>query len=196
MITLPSSPGPSAVTPALVDPGLNLRGALGGGTVRVTRPGARFRIGVTYPPLAPANARVIVSRLIRAKFVGLRIPFPLLGESQAAPGNPVVNGAGQAGTAIALRGFAADYPVREGAWLSIVGNGQHYLHNVTNAVTASGAGEATVNIAPALRFPFPDGAVVHFAQPMIEGFVEGETADWAVGVNRLVQVAFTIEEFA
>lgn len=196
MITLPSSPAPNGVTPALIDPGVNLRAALGGATVRVTRPGARFRVGVTFPLMAPDIARVFVSRLIRAKFVGLRIPFPLLGESQSTAGSPVVDGSDQAGTAIALRNVNPGHVFREGSWLSIVGDGQHYLHNVTNAVTANGSGQATVSIAPALRYPFPDGATVAVTQPMIEGFIEGETADWTVSVNRLVQLAFTLEEFA
>ena len=196
MITLPSSPAPNAATPALMDPGVNLRAALGGATVRVTRPGARFRVGVTFPLMAPDVARVFVSRLIRAKFVGLRMPFPLLGETQGTPGSPVVDGAGQAGTSIKLRSINPGHVFKEGSWLSIVGDGQHYLHNVTNAVTTDNAGQATVSIAPPLRYPFPDGAAVHVAQPMIEGFVEGDTADWSVRVDRLVQLGFTLEEYA
>jgi hypothetical protein len=196
MITLPDVPAPNGAEPSLIDFGVNLRAALGGTTVRVNRPGARFRLAVSYPLMTPDVARVFVSRLIRAKFEGLRLPYPLLSETQGSPGSPVVNGAGQAGTAIALRNITANHPFREGSWLSIVGGGRHYLHNVTNAVTANGSGFAMVNIAPALRFPFPDGAAVHVAQPMIEGFVDGETADWTIRVDHLVQLAFTIEEFA
>lgn len=196
MITLPDLPAPNGVEPSLIDYGVNLRAALGGGTVRVNRPGNRFRLNVTFPLMTPEVARVFVSRLIRAKQEGLRLPYPLLSETQGSPGSPVVNGAGQSGTAIALRGLTAGYAFAEGSWLSIVGGGQHYLHNVTNAVTANGSGLATVSIAPALRFPFPDGAVVHIAQPMVDGFVDGESADWTIRVDHLVQLGFTIEEFA
>lgn len=195
MITLPDIPAPNGVEASLIDFGVNLRAALGGATVRVNRPGARFRLAVSFPLMTPDVARVFVSRLLRAKFVGLRLPFPLLTETQGSPGNPVVNGSGQAGTSIALRAISPGHVFREGSWLSIVGDGQHYLHNVTNAVTTDNAGQATVSIVPPLRYPFPDGAAVHVAQPMVDGFVDGDTADWSIRVDRLVQLGFTLEEF-
>lgn len=195
MITLPAAPAPNDAQPSMIDFGANLRGALGARTVRVDRPGNRFRAAISYPLMKPAEARVFVSRLLRAKSTFVRMPWPLLGISQGAPGSPVVNGAGQAGTAIALRGLAPGFQFQEGFWISILGGGQHYLHNVTNAVAANGSGLATVSIVPALRFPFPDGAVAHVAQPMIDGFVSGESTDWAIRVDRMVQVAFTLEEF-
>lgn len=195
MITLPAVPAPNDAQPSMIDFGANLRGALGARTVRVDRPGNRFRAAISYPLMTPEEARVFVSRLLRAKASFVRMPWPLLGVDQGMPGSPVVNGAGQAGTAIALRGLTSAYQFQEGFWLSIFGGGQHYLHNVTNAVTASGGGLATVNIVPALRFPFPDGAVVNVAQPMIDGFVDGESTDWAIRVDRMVQLGFTLEEF-
>jgi hypothetical protein len=194
MITLPASPAPNDAQASMIDFGVNLRGALGARTVRVDRPGNRFRAAISYPLMTPAQAAIFVSRLLRAKSTFVRMPWPLLGMDQGSPGSPVVNGAGQAGTAIALRGLTASYPIAEGFWLSIEGGGNHYLHNVTNAVVASGSGLATVNIVPALRFPFPDGAVVHLAQPMIDGFVDGESSDWAIRVDRMVQLGFTLEE--
>lgn len=195
MITLPSVPAPNDAQPSMIDFGANLRGALGARTVRVDRPGNRFRAAISYPLMTPEEARVFVSRLLRAKASFVRMPWPLLGIDQGAPGSPVVNGAGQTGTAIALRGLSPGFTFQEGFWLSILGGGQHYLHNVTNAVTATAGGLATVNIVPALRFPFPDGAVVNVAQPMIDGFVDGESTDWAIRVDRMVQLAFTLEEF-
>lgn len=196
MITLPSSPAPNDAQPAMIDFGANLRGALGARTVRVDRPGNRFRAAISFPLMKPAEAAIFVSRLLRAKSSFIRLPWPLLGISQGSPGSPVVNGAGQAGTAIALRGLTPSYQFREGYWISIIGGGNHFLHNVTNAVTANGSGQATVSIVPPLRFPFPDGAVVNVAQPMIDGFPEGESTDWAIRVDRMVQVGFLIEEFA
>lgn len=195
MITLPTTPAPNDAQTSMIDYGANLRGALGARTVRVDRPGNRFRAAISYPLMKPAEARVFVSRLMRAKSTFVRMPWPLLGISQGAPGSPVVNGAGQAGTAIALRGLTPNYPFLEGYWISLFGGGQHYLHNVTNAVNATAGGLATVNIVPALRFPFPDGAVVNVAQPMIDGFVDGESTDWAIRVDRMVQVGFALEEF-
>lgn len=194
MITLPTDPAPNDAQASMIDFGANLRGALGAATVRVDRPGNRFRAAISYPLMTPSEARVFVSRLLRAKASFVRMPWPLLGISQGSPGSPVVNGAGQAGMSIALRNLTPAYQFQEGFWLSLLGGGRHYLHNVTSAVTANGSGLATVSIVPALRFPFPDGAAVSVAQPMIDGFVDGQGTEWAVRVDRMVQLGFTLEE--
>ncbi|MGL5447903.1 MAG: hypothetical protein ACRDBL_11395 [Rhabdaerophilum sp.] len=195
MIELPDWPGPNGAEAALLDFGINLRAALGGATVRVNRPGARYRVALSYPLMTAAEARPFVSRLIRAKSAGLRVPFPLL-ESQGNPGAPVVDGAGQAGTTLNLRGATVGHVFKEGSWLSVVGGGRHYLQNVAASTMVGADGRAALPIAPMLRFPFPDGAAIHAAEPMIDGFVDGDTTDWTLRVDHLVQLGFAIEEYA
>lgn len=198
MIELPALPAPNGVAPALLDFSLTIRPATGGPVQKVARPGSRYRIEVTFPPMQPDVARVFVSRLLEAKRTGgLVIEYPLLGVSQGSPGSPVVNGAGQAGTSLAVRGLTVGYPFQEGYWISIISAaGQHYLHNVRVPVTANGSGLATLTIEPPLRFPFADGATILVAQPKIEGFIEGGEWSWSIDVARHTGISFVLEEAA
>ena len=197
MITLPAYPAPNGATAALVDRGGTLRGA---SALRVDRLGSHYRIGVTYPALDEEDkARVFVSRLIRAKRQGLRMPYPLLGVNQGMCGNAVVvDGAGQAGASLAVRGLIPHAAIREGYWLSIEdATGQHYLHNVGEQVIAGADGKAVIDVSDTmLRRPFPDGARVHFTQPMIEGLIEGNEAAWQLAVDHRTSIEFVIEEAA
>lgn len=195
MIELPTSPAPNGVAPKLIDYGFTMRSPTGGSSLRLDRAGSRFAAEISFPPMKADTARVFVSRLLEAKSEGLRIEFPLLGVSQGNPGSPVVDGAGQAGKTLNVRGLTPGYVVKEGYWLSIVdANGQHYLHNARAVVTADGSGDAALSITPALRVPFADGAVIHLAKPMMEGLVDGDGFNWQIPVNRLIALAVTIEE--
>lgn len=197
MIELPETPAPNGVTTALLDYGGVLRPALGGAALRLDRAGSRFRAEVSYPPMKAATARVFVSRLLDAKSEGLRIEFPLLGINQGIPGAPVVDGAGQSGKTLAVRGLTAGYAFKEGYWLSIEdAAGQHYLHNCRSNAVADGSGDAEISITPALRVPFADGDSIHLAKPMIEGLVDGEEWSWQIPVERLIALVVPIEEAA
>lgn len=59
---------------------------------------------MTFPPFVDAaQGRIIVSRLIRAKRMGLRVEFPLV-DAQPSE-DAAVDGAGQAGTSLKIRGL-------------------------------------------------------------------------------------------
>ncbi|MGX7926456.1 hypothetical protein ACWPMX_07770 [Tsuneonella sp. HG094] len=196
MIELPDNPAPNAVDPELIDYGMFLRSPTGGSTLRVDRAGSRYKVTVGFPPMRPEVARVFTARLARAKREGLRIEYPLLGASQGNPGSPVVDGAGQAGTTIALTGLNPGYTVREGYWMTFVGNGgSRYLHQAVGVATADGDGAVSVSIEPPLRAPLPDGAEVLLAKPTIDGALI-DTLGWSLSVDRLVRIggAIVIEE--
>ena len=197
MIELPEWPAPNGMSASLVDFGLTLGGALGGADQRIDRAGSRYKVELTFPPMHADQARVFVSRLQRAKSEGLRVPFPLLDIEQGSPGSPVVDGGGQAGTLLAVRGVRANYRWREGYWLSIEAtDGQHYLHNVAANGVADGNGGGTIAIWPPLREAFPDGATVHLAKPMLEGLPEGDETSWQVPKNKLIALSVPIRETA
>lgn len=196
MIELPASPAPNSVAPHLIDFSILLRPATGGAVTRIDRPGSRFAAEFAFPAMQPDIARVFIARLLKGKSEGLRMPFPLLGVSQGFPGSPVVDGSGQSGTTLVVRGLTANYVAKEGWWLSIEdADGQHYLHSISAGFAADAAGAAEVNIWPALRTPFDDGATIHLARPMIEGLVTND-AQWTLPVTRLIEIGFTIEEAA
>lgn len=195
MIELPDHASPNLATPTLIDFGGVLRPSTGAKLLRVDRAGNRFRVAMTLPVQSAEDARTIIARLIAAKTEGLRVPYPLQGIDQGAPGAPVVDGAGQSGNTINLRGLTPGYLAREGFWLSIVRNGQHYLHVVRDpGATANADGDIVLPISPNLRVPYPDGAAVHLGRPMIEGLVEGDLS-WDLALAGLVDsIQFVIEE--
>ncbi len=197
-ITLPAHPAPNDVNPTILDYGLTMRPATGGPVLKVSRPGSRLRIGVSYPPMEAAIASRFISRLLEAKRTGhLIIRFPLLGINQGYPGVPVVNGAGQGGTTLNLRGLTPNYRVKEGYWLSIVdATGQHYVHNVRSTVEAAADGTISFGIEPPLRRPFADGAVVLLAKPLIEGFIDGGEWSWSTDTAWHTGLSFVLEEAA
>lgn len=196
VIELPDWAVPNGATPALIDFGGVLRPSTGGALLRVDRQGSRYKAGLTFPPFDdPAHGRVIVSRLIRAKRLGLRVEWPLLAPQEIE--DAVVDGAGQAGTSIAIRGLTPRRVVREGFWLSLVrADGQHFLHNAAGQVLADAAGRANLRLSEMLRWPFADGDKVKLVRPMIEGIVDGDEQAWAISVEKFVSIEFTVEEAA
>lgn len=194
MIELPAWAVPNAATPALVDAGGVMRSPINTAALKVNRLGSHYLASLSFPPFEPEQGRVVVSRLIRAMRGGLRVPYPLFVD-QGLPGAPVVDGAGQSGLTLNLRGVTPGYTAREGYWLSIVDPaGQHYLHNVAEDAVAAGDGRMAIALSEMLRAPFQDGGAVHLAEPMIEGIVDGDKRGWSLAVDRTTSIEFTIEE--
>ncbi len=197
MIDLPTDIGPSSASAALIDFGAFLTPPLGGPVQRVDRMGNRFRISVGMPPmLSASDGRRWVSRLIRGKTEGARMPFPLLDFDPGAPGAPLINGAGQTGTSMIMDGFTPNYVLREGQFFSIVTGGRHHLYNVRTETIASNTGTVTLPISPMIRVAHLDNDVCHFGQPMIEGFILGEEFAWSMSIERHIGLGFDIVEAA
>lgn len=190
MIILPGTPGVRHVEPFYVDTGLTQRPPTRATMTRIARPGSHFGAKVTYPPMQADVARVFISRLLRSKDQGLRLPFPLTGVSQGSPGTPEVNGSGAGGTSLPVSGLAGGYAWKEGYWLNVVdADGLHYLHNVAG----SGTGNGTLPVWPPLRGDFPDGCLVVLDVPKIEGIVTSDIT-WPLPHQKIVSIEFTIEE--
>lgn len=193
MIELPALPAPNGMQITLLDFGLVQRGAA---SLRVNRPGSRFRVSFTFPPMLPDTARLFVARLVRGKRDGIKVELPLLVEQPSA-GAPVVDGAGQSGQALALRGLTPSIVIGEGHWLTITtATGSSFLHSVAVAAQADGLGRVSLQIEPPLRAAFADGDAVELEVPFVTGFVDGEAWEFALPLDRLASVQFTMEEFA
>lgn len=198
MIELPEGCHPNGANPALVDFGGVQKGATGGAALRVNRNGNRFRVAMTIPVSMGLPAQRIVSRLVQGMAAGLKVEYPLQGVDQGYPGAPVVDGAGQSGALINLRGLTPHYVAEEGFWLAIHdATGQGYLHQVGAQSFADADGKIALQVQPNLRYPFADGASVELARPTIEGLVEGNEMGWSLALGGLVDnLSFTIEEAA
>lgn len=197
MILLPDDVVPNNASPSLVEFGGIIRPATGAETLNLRRNGSRFRVEMTLAPETGEARRVAVARLLAARNEGLRVPYPLQRVNQSGAGTLVVNGGGQGGNAIALRGGTSGFQIREGWWLSIQrSDGRHYLHNVRSPMTIAEGGTVLLPISPNLRYPFADGATVNLTEPMIEGLVDGAIS-WNLQVGGIIDgIGFSIEEVA
>lgn len=196
MIDLPLSPAPAEADAALVDFGLLLTSPLGGPVQRVDRMGNRWRLSVAMPPMKnEALGRQWIAALVQAKTEGARMRFPLQGFDPGSPGDIVVDGAGQTGTTLNVRGVTPNYIFRVGQFLSVVTGGRHHLIMVRAETIANADGEAALPVAPMLRVPHLDGDAVH-ARPMIEGNMGDEEWSWSMRRARIVGLSFAITEAA
>lgn len=195
MIDLPDWPLPNGADLSLLDFGSMLTPALGGPVQRVNRMGSRFRGTFTLPPLTSDKVgRVWVRRLVQGKFEGVRMPLPLLDFKPGSPGIVKVNGSGQSGTTLNVKGATPSYAFREGQPFSIETGGKHHLYMVAEETIAGSTGLASVPVTPMLRRPHLDNDLCHFAQPMFEGFIGGDEIGWNLSVERLISLQFDITE--
>lgn len=198
MIEFPDAPRPSAVSIVALDFGFIQRPGSGAASLRVDRPGSRFRVELTYPPMEPETARRFVARIQRARREGLRVRLPLLGVGQGSPGAPVVDGADPTGTSLPVRGLTPYYAVKEGFWLHAEdADGVRYLHTVQANGIADASGDLELDIEPAIRAPLADGSTIELAAPTVEGLLVEDVA-WSLSVDRLVRFggSIVIEEAA
>jgi hypothetical protein len=194
-IELPSAPGIRSARPRLIDFGGEQEGALGGPSKRIDRAGNRYGIEITLPPLPEEpDGRIYLSRLRRAKKEGARYAFPQPGFDVGAPGAAVVDGAGQTGTSLALRGMTPRYPIKEGRFFNIIQDGRYYLYAAAAQAIVAADGTVTVTLEDMLRRITVDGATCVFGRPMIEGSI-GEVS-WDVMLDPFIGVAFSITEKA
>lgn len=194
-IALPTSPQPNAAVPSYLDWGGVLTPVFGGADQKLNRLGDRFALDVTMPEMRSADLGMgWVAKLILGQRQGVILPWPQPGFLPGTPGSPVVNGAGQAGSTLLLRGFAPRYAVRLGQFFSIVHGGRRYLHMAAADAAADADGNLSLAIAPMLRVSPANGAICEFAVPMIEGLLEGNTRDWNLTVAQTTGLSFRIKE--
>lgn len=177
-ILLPARPALKVDKPSMLDFGGSLTASNGGATQRLMRIGTRHALNFTPPPIAAEPlGRIWSAKLRLAKLYGAMLPFGQDGFNAGAPGNPVVDGAGQSGSTLVLRGFTPGYAVRIGQAFNLIRGDRRYLHFVADQQIATG-GAATIDIFPMLRIIPGDGAACDFARPMIQGSLSGNEVAW------------------
>jgi hypothetical protein len=191
VLTLPTVPAPRSMGIELVTAKNTLTPAFGGSDQELLRKGTRYALSFEVGPMAYVTSMDWDDLMAEGDTVLMRVYQP--GLVIGAPGTPLVNGAGQAGTSLVIDGLTAGYVIRKGQFLSIVTAGQRYLYRARASATANGSGQATVQFRNMLRRPPADNDVVEIAQPMIEGFVK-DMSMGAVGPDGLVTISFTVRE--
>jgi hypothetical protein len=197
VIPLAASPAPGAFSPYLVDAGGTQRGALGADLQRINRMGTRFGATVPMPPCdAAAEGRVLVSRLVRGTQEGLRLALPLLGFEPGSTGLIVVDGAGQAGSTLAIKDATPGYAFKEGQWFNHFDGERYKLYQLAGDMEADGSGQAELPIFPMLRAEPGDEDLLVFGAPVIEGLVVDERPSWEASLAHHIALTFTLEEVA
>lgn len=195
MIDLPEWPAPRSVSSRVLDFGGFLEPSSGAQVQRINRPGSRYAVAVTMPPLDnKKNGRIWVNRLVKGQQEGARMEYPLLDFYPGVAGGFVVDGAGQAGKSLVLRGGTPNYAFHEGQPFSLEIGGQHYFDFIASAAIANAAGEATITLTQMLRAEPADGDALHISKPMIEGFIMGDQLSWDIALERMVGLSFEIHE--
>lgn len=195
MIILPSFPGAQRADPYELDFGGILTPDTGAETQRINRKGNRWGASFVLPPLDSADlGRIWVNRLVRGKKQGARIAWPLGDFNPGVPGAFTVDGAGQAGTSLVLKGGAPGYQFKEGQPFNVVIGGRYYFDFIAADVVANGSGAATIQLTEMLRAEPANGDAIVLAQPMIEGWVIGDRVAWELAVDRNVGLGFEIQE--
>lgn len=190
VLVLPTDPAPANMGIAMITAKNVLAPAFGDGEQELLRKGSRYALTFQMPPMRYVTSMDWDDLMAEGDTVVMTVHQP--GFDTGAPGTPRVNGAGQAGSALVIDGLTNGYVIRKGQFLSVITQGRRFLYRAKANVTVSG-GTATVPLRTMLRFPPADNDVVEIAQPMIEGFVR-DLGEWAVGVDRLVGLQFTVRE--
>lgn len=190
VLTLPTDPAPAKMAIAMVTAKNTLTPAIGGAEQELLRKGTRYALTFSMPVMTYVQSMDWDDLMAEGDTVLMQVHQP--GLVIPNPGTPLVKGAGQAGTSLVIDGLPNGYVIRKGQFLSVVSAGQRFLYRAKASAT-SVAGTATIPLRTMLRRPPNDNDVVEIAQPMIEGFVR-DLGEWAVGVERLVGLQFTVRE--
>lgn len=179
--TYPANPAPSSIkltafAPTLVSVAQSLKRQ-----VR-SRGAQRWRLDLGYPTMtrdsaAPLLAFVTAQRGQYETF-GVVIPGHETPRGSWA-GTPLVKGAAQSGRSVALDGFTAGATVKAGDFVQFAADAKVYM--VTTDATASGAGELTLAIEPALMASPADNAVVTHTNVTMTCALAADTLEWSVG---------------
>lgn len=180
-IALPTKPGIKSAKIRLLDWNEQLKPILGGVTQVVQRLGTRTSYEFTLPIMAAEPlGRIWASRLRQAKLGGALMRLVQDQFTIGIPGAIIVDGAGQTGSTLNIRGGTPYYAVREGQAFSIIHNGRRYVHFAASDAVLSSSGTAALPIVPMLRFITVDAETCEFGQPMIEGTISGNELAWEV----------------
>jgi len=195
-LLLPSFPSPSSMTMTLVSNSIDMKPTLGGPTQRASRIGSRWQCDVNLPPMSYANAMNWMATLNRAATEIMRLFVVQPDLTGLDAGSVAVNGAGQAGTSLAVSGGTAAYSYRGGQFITLYNASLNrgYLHQLTAGYTLSGAGAGILPIYPAMRSAPLAGSILYQNAPFIDGFLTNPSASWSVDAARTVGLSFSILE--
>ena len=195
-VLLPVLPALASIKPRLISYRADLTPALGGPMQRVNRVGSRFAVDVQMPSLAGDCARAWLASRMKAEATNdvLRLVWPETDFVLDYQGVQV-DGSGQAGTQLAVKGLGAGYEIPGGRFMSILYEDGYRLHMITDTVIAGDDGRAVLSLAPMLRKSPLDSYSVHFNPVFADVLADGATVDWELQLKRWTSFSVTLTEF-
>lgn len=148
-----------------------LQPATGGPRMPVDRPGDHWALEIDIGTLRTTCGQALMADIVRGRSQPVAIQIPEPGIDKGAPGAVVIDGAGQSGEALDVKGGTPGAVLRKGWFISLFTAGHWFAHMVAETVVLDVAGKATVTVWPMLRTPHADNDPVAVVNPMIEGFV-------------------------
>lgn len=193
-VTLPTTPAaPAEFDPYFYVNGVKMRPVLGGPEFRLSRLGDRFGVRVRYAPMPYTDAMAWFAAMAKANSDTVLLPIVQPDFTIGATGTPLVNGAAQAGTSLNIDGLTAGYAAKAGQFFSHVGASYRYLYMLTADKTATGGGVAAATpIWPMIQSSPADNAVLEFAAPILEGWIQDDMTSWTVNRIMAEGIAFDI----
>lgn len=194
MITLPSWVAPSTVKPRFLDQGTFNRNATGTAVSRTDRPGNKFAVDITIPPVnSNEQGAELLACLIRGKTEGVRFRWERVGNKYtAAETEASFSLSGTLGMEAGLNASATRVNIKKGTFFSFEQSGRSYLHFVDEDLFTGSAN--VIKIFPELRTPTVSGTDLNFTSPVIDGFIEGSELAWEMAVDKYLDISFTLEE--
>lgn len=195
-ILLPARPLPRKWVPHYVSAGGDLSSSAAAATQRILRMGDRWSVTATFLNVKmECGGRDWVAKMLLASRATALWALPLPKGGVGDPGVPVVDGAGQLGMALNVKGATALYPMKAMQWFSLISGGRRYLHMATEATTFDADGKGTLHFVPMLRVSPANNAVLEIAAPKIEGLCPLDPS-WPISSSDIVEFTgnFTITE--
>lgn len=183
-ITIPVLPAGSQTTITLKSSAIDQTPYLGGPVQRVGRMGDRWGYAVELRPMFASQSRPLIALLMQGLTSKVLCPIVLQGVDLR--GQSDVFASSGAGRTITVSGSMDRKSV--GQFFSLVSNGVRYLHQITSI-----SGQ-TVTCNPPLKVVITGGELMEFAEPKIEGFLEGNEQSWTTGLASNVGLSFKVNE--
>lgn len=119
---------------------------------------------IRLPPMLRDDAEDVLGALLslRGKEGSFLLPAPNAAPRGVGGGTPLVDGAGQTGLTLAIKGgpLSTTNWLKVGDWIQLGSGSSTRLHKVLVAASTDGAGKATLDIWPRLRSSPADSAAV------------------------------------
>lgn len=153
----------------------------------------RWNLSMTYSGLTMENARIVIAFLLSLR--GAVGTFMAGDKLMASPtgviaGTPLVNGGGQTGRTLNVKGLTASSTVKAGNYFQI-GN---FLYMDLKDAIANGSGNATLDIFPFIRGTPADNAALVFSNAKNIFRLSEGSISWSVGDDRIYRIGFTAVE--